>query len=171
MSNRSTGKEIGFEYVIDGNELSIVPDSLLEIGQYEIRIPSYAVTNSVGEPNGDILYQFSVTSTGKEEYAYLDSYFRLMDNGNLYVWHKDFPNLNTSDESIGEHLVLEDVKSLFTPYHMFYRSGIIVQQYYYIDDGNTLWGGMVGYIGKPYWKWNDERCSATGYDIGKCERF
>ena len=56
MSNRSTGKEIGFEYVIDGNELSIVPDSLLEIGQYEIRIPSYAVTNSVGEPNGDILY-------------------------------------------------------------------------------------------------------------------
>ena len=141
MSNRSTGKEIGFEYVIDGNELSIVPDSLLEIGQYEIRIPSYAVTNSVGEPNGDILYQFSVTSTGKEEYAYLDSYFRLMDNGNLYVWHKDFPDLNTSDESIGEHLVLEDVKSLFTPYHMFYRSGDYPsQQYYYIDDGNTLWG-------------------------------
>ncbi len=101
--------------MIDGNELSIVPDSLLEIGQYEIRIPSYAVTNSVGEPNGDILYQFSVTSTGKEEYAYLDSYFRLMDNGNLYVWHKDFPNLNTSDESIGEHLVLEDVKSSCLP--------------------------------------------------------
>lgn len=138
MTDKNTGELVAFDYVIEERQLTIVPDSFLEIGEYEIHIPPYAIVNSEGEPNGDILYSFDVMSDGSEGYGSLDAYFRLMDNGNLYVWHKDFPDMNTLERDIDEHIVLSHVDTMFTPYHTYYDGPS--QQYYYIDNERMLWG-------------------------------
>lgn len=137
MRNSKTGQAVEFECVTNGTELIIVPNEDLETDMYEISIPAHAVMNKSGEPNSDITYNFRVTSG--EQYARLDRYFRLMDNGSLYVWGYTFPNMSGFyNQDIEEYLALDNVKDIFMPWNI--NAINVPTQYYYIDMESKLWG-------------------------------
>jgi len=141
MHNTSTDENVMFDYVIDGTTLTIVPDERLALGKYEITLPEYSVVNQNGEPNKLVNYTFSVISDGKESYSQMYWPFRLMDNGNLYVWGYDFPDDMLTKgyrESIDEHLALQGVKQIYTPEQDVFSEPY--RQYYYIDDDDNLYG-------------------------------